>query len=229
MSDVVQIHVRTETIADDDDVLEIAARRHPFAVILTQECDLDWDFKARQGFLGEESSELKLLPNILLCELLPQDVVRPRYKGASKIWERIAGNKDERYHKFPEVEPPHDFAGEGVPSLMADFKRVFTIPTDELYRRLQFGSRRRAILKVPYLQDLSNRFGFYLLRVGLPDTMSTTAEPARLEAPKTNASRTELPRIAASSAAGQRGGVQEVELPDQPDLDSQAAKPVQDG
>ena len=59
--------------------------------------------------------------------------------------------------------------------IVADFKRVFSIPTDELYLRLNQGVRRRSLLGSPFLQHLSSRFGYYCLRVALPETVELPA------------------------------------------------------
>jgi hypothetical protein len=50
-----------------------------------------------------------------------------------------------------------------------DFKRYFTIPADETYRRVELGeAQRRCVLQSPYLEHLSSRFAYYLSRVALP-------------------------------------------------------------
>jgi hypothetical protein len=166
LSNVIQVHVRVETIADGDD-LELEERTHPFAVVLTQECDLDWDFKARNSEEDPHLKELKLVPNVLFCEVLPAQTIRPRIRG-SDIWRRITGNQDERYHYLAPIPMADDLLGEGTPALIADFKRIFTLPTDELYRRLEFEIRRRGVPANPYLQHFSSRFAYYCLRVALP-------------------------------------------------------------
>ena len=39
----------------------------------------------------------------------------------------------------------------GIPELGVDFKRYFTIPTDEIYKRIEKGEvRRRCVLMSPY-------------------------------------------------------------------------------
>ena len=48
--------------------------------------------------------------------------------------------------------------GEGMPELGIDFKRYFTIPTDEVYFRIRAEAQRRSRLRSPYLEHLSNRF-----------------------------------------------------------------------
>ena len=173
LSDVVQVHIRVDGLNPNAEESAFEEKIHPQAIILTQDCDLDWDFKARAQ--GEEGNrrQLKLAPNILLCELIAAETLRGQMKeagiGGSDLWKRITQNRDERYHWFPLVSPEADRAAEGLTDLVADFKRVFTVPTDELYARLQYGARRRSMLQSPFLQHFSARFGYYCLRVALPD------------------------------------------------------------
>lgn len=168
LSDVIQVRVRVASMGQFLDALELEEEEHPFAVVLTQECDLDWDHKARLSEMDANQRLLKQLPNVLLCELFPETTIRPRIKG-SDIWKRITSNQDERYHRIPSVPANADCVAQGLPMLIADFKRVFTIPTDELYHRLSLGLRRRVTLRIPFVQDLSNRYASYCLRVALPE------------------------------------------------------------
>ena len=177
LSSVVQLYVLPESLPRGMDGLEFGEIVHPYAVVLTQECDLDWDFKARstetiercRNSKDEENKrQLKLAHDILLCEAFLEEEMRPKIRG-SDIWKRIMGNQDERYHRIREVSPDLDLRGEGVPAIILDFKRMFTIPTEELYQRIALGLGRRARLQVPWVQDLGNRSGYYNQRVALPD------------------------------------------------------------
>jgi len=105
--------------------------------------------------------------------MIPADTLRGQMKdagiGGSDLWKRIIGNRDERYQSFPQLRPEADSASEGLPALVVDFKRVFTVPADEMYVRIQFRTRRRSVLQSPFLQHFSARFGYYCLRVALPE------------------------------------------------------------
>lgn len=182
VSDVIQVHVRAESLAQNAADLDLEEKVHPYALILTQDCDLDWDFKARatepQDQGQENKRQAKLVPNILLCELTTAEDLRPRLAGGD-VLKRIRNNQDERYHYLPIVSAAEDRVGAGLPELIADFKRVFSIPTDELYLRLGLGMRRRALLDSPFLQHLSARFGYYCLRVALPEIAPPQLQPAQ--------------------------------------------------
>lgn len=187
LTDLIQIHAHVGSLSkipselNADIELEVEEKIHPYALILTQDCDLDWDFKAREvgpdkDPNAEQKRQAKIVPNILLCELSTADILRPRLAG-SDVLRRIQRHQDERYHVIPGIPAASDRIGQGLPMLIADFKRVFSIPTDELYLRLGLGAKRRAYLVPPYLQHFSSRFGYYCARVGLPET-----EPSLLSA-----------------------------------------------
>jgi hypothetical protein len=142
---------------------------HPIALIVSQDCDLDWDYQARQ----ENARPHKLIPNVLFCMVVTAERLRGLGPDAginSKTWGLIQSNKNERYHFFQLVPPEQDLAGEGLPELGTDFKQYFSIPTEEVYFQLQSEqARRRCRLLSPYLEHFSTRFCYYQLRVALPE------------------------------------------------------------
>jgi hypothetical protein len=179
LSDVIQLCALLDSLSPESEGLEFDEVRHPFAVVLTQECDLDWDFKARTVEPDESKRQLKISPNVLFCELFPESVIRPRVPKGSEMWKRITNNQDQRYHTITPVPSGLDRAALGLPMLIADFKQVFAVRTDELYHRLGLELRRRTIIQVPWVQDLSNRFSYYFERVALPEgTSNQIALPA---------------------------------------------------
>ncbi|MGH7173120.1 MAG: hypothetical protein ACRELF_00090 [Gemmataceae bacterium] len=139
---------------------------HPYAVILSQDCDLDQDFNVRQKQIVSD----KLLPSVLFCEVATAEELFSRVKAlGSKLWDRIRINKDERYHFLQKAEADSDALGQGMPELGIDFKRYFAISTDEIYKRVEMGeAKRRCVLVSPYLEHLSSRFAYFLSRVALP-------------------------------------------------------------
>lgn len=165
LTNVVQAVVDAATIQDESPkILRII---HPYAVILAQDCDLDQDFRVRSHATPSD----KLFPTILLGEVSTAEelfgIIRQTNK---KLWDRIQINKDERYHFLEKVEPGSDRLNDGLPELAIDFKRYFTIRTDEIYHRIGIGEvQRRTVLLSPYLEQLSARFAYYLSRIALPE------------------------------------------------------------
>ena len=161
LSDLIRVRLDLKTIQEDQPgVLNIV---YPYAVVLTQACDLTQDFRER----GNNQSQL---PNMLFCHLPTAEELRRNTSGMnSTIWDRVKKNKDERYHFLERIPEECDACGEGLPELGADFKQYFTIPAEEVYRRIEIGqSRRRCILCTPYVEHLSGRFAYFIGRVALP-------------------------------------------------------------
>jgi hypothetical protein len=149
--------------------LQVNDTNHPFVIVASQCCDLQWDYEARRG--GEPD---KLLPHVMLCEALTAEEVKGRKsaKGEvinnSTLWGPIKKNKDERFHFFEAVPGNEDADGQGLPELVVDFKRCFSMPTAELYWKLTQQARRRTRLKVPYLEHFATRLFQYQARVATP-------------------------------------------------------------
>ncbi|MFH1436610.1 MAG: hypothetical protein ABIJ56_12950 [Pseudomonadota bacterium] len=138
---------------------------HPYAIVLSQECDLYWDFRGR----SEAAFVSKKIPQILFCEVITAETLRGREGINAGLWKHMRENKDERYHFLQKVEPPQDGSAEGIPELGIDFKRYFTLSTEELYKRIENEeTKRRFRLKSPYTEHLNSRFAHYISRVALP-------------------------------------------------------------
>jgi hypothetical protein len=175
LSNVVRIRLDLATL--ETDAPGITTVIHELAVVMTQDCDLEQDLKVR--IAGQQSD--KILPNVLFCNVATAEALRgtPKTTGINyEMWKRISQNKDERYHFLQAVDASCDAQQIGLPEIGIDFKRYFSIPTDELYRRLEMGeAKRRCVLASPYLEHLSSRFTYFLSRVALPE--EHFSEPGR--------------------------------------------------
>lgn len=160
LCDLVQLRLNLETISSvEKQLLEV---HHPYAIIVSQDCDLDWDYKTRTG-----QTTNKQVPAILFCEVTTAQILRGSTQ--SDIWKRIKINKDERYQFLQKVETHEDVLQHGLPELGIDFKRYFTLPADEVYSRISINeAKRRCRLISPYLEHFSTRFAYYQFRVALP-------------------------------------------------------------
>lgn len=163
LSDLVQI--RAKLSDGDATVREVAEVRHAFALILTQDCDLDLDFKSR----FRDAIQSKMIPSILFCEVIEASGLKGTEGINPKIWSQIKKNDHNRYQFLQAVGPTEDSLEQGLPELGIDFKRYFTLPTDEVYRRLDLGTKRRCRLETPYREHLTTRFFSYQARIALPE------------------------------------------------------------
>jgi len=164
ISKLTQVHLDVTNISGD---LSVLAKTHPLALIISQDCDLEQDFKARRG----QATRDKMVPNVLFCEVSTAEKVRHIGDEIinSKIWANIRTNSHPRYQFLQEIKADSDRLNEGFEELCLDFKYFFSIPTDEVYERIRIGeARRRCRLVSPYLEHLASRFASFLSRVGLP-------------------------------------------------------------
>ncbi len=173
LSNVVQISLPPDFF--DTTSMKVKRVTHRYAIVVTPDCDLEWDFKAQQG----NASLGKIIPNILLCTImfssdLAKRINEDRTPGAKfetrTPWKRTTQNKEERYHFLEMIDLSLDLQGKGIRSLGIDFKEFFTMPTDFLYSSIDDGlTLRRCILVRPYSDHLNSRFAYFQSRIGLPE------------------------------------------------------------
>jgi hypothetical protein len=162
---LIQVRQSLKTISGDgppqlDEIV------HPFAIVMTQDCDLEQDFNFRTGTVQGSSP----LANILFCEAMATADFKAKVPQGKDIWKRVIQNKDERYQCLEAVPPGQDLAGTGIPSLGCDFKRYFTVPAEEVYYRIKLSQvARRSRLITPYAEHLLSRFCIFQSRVPLPE------------------------------------------------------------
>ena len=138
---------------------------HPWSIVLSPACDLEWDFQYRQK-PGE--SENKRLTHLLLCDLEDEASVRDgsRIKNRSDR-DKAKSNREERWHYLPAGTADD---GRRLVEFYVDFKRLFSVQTEFVYAAVNLGLiLRNGYLKGPWVQHLSHRFTYFLGRVGLPD------------------------------------------------------------
>jgi hypothetical protein len=167
---LIQVKLALATLGTDQ--LAIQSVSHPYAIVISQDCDLDNDWKARLSLsvTKEGNDSLLPLPSVLFAEVTTAASLKTRVPSGSKFWARVRQNKDERYQFLQAVSAESDALGEGLPELGIDFKRYFSLPTEEVYRRIKLGlTKRRCWLNTPYSHHLSARFGYYQTRVALPE------------------------------------------------------------
>lgn len=140
----------------------------PFALIMTQSCDLEREHDARTA--GKPCP----VEDILVCPAHEAGDVRGT-PGVADKWKRIQKNNEERYQFLQSIPVECDASGHGVPELVLDFRRTFSIGTEELLRQFNSGvATRRAQLVSPYLEHVAIRFFSYHARVALPSQHEST-------------------------------------------------------
>lgn len=162
---VVQYHPVIDEIQEESQELPFIPIIHPYAIVITQDCDLDWDYKSRRT----NNNPAKLLNSVILCEIGTAESIRGTEGMNRKEWELVVAHRHERFYFFEKIPPECEMEQEGLPELTADFKRVFGIDAATLYRQIELGMvKRRAILASPYSEHFSRRYHGFHGRVALP-------------------------------------------------------------
>jgi len=139
---------------------------HPYTIVVTQDCDLDWDYKARRD---SNANSTKLLNSIILCEIETAAAIRSTDGVNRKEWELVISHRHERFYFFEKILPQCEIEQEGLPELTADFKKIFSLDSATLYRQIEVGiAKRRTVLTSPYLEHFSRRYHNFHNRVALP-------------------------------------------------------------
>ena len=145
--------------------IPIDVRLHPRTIVLSPDCDLEWDYQARKGGANPNT---KLMSHILICDLEDDATLRETKRVSSRReFDRVKQNREERYHYLRSSTTD---SGAQVGEFYIDFKRMFALPSEYVTYESESGRvARLGILKPPWTQHLTHRFTFFLGRIGLPD------------------------------------------------------------
>jgi hypothetical protein len=166
LTNVVQYYPVGSEGSDNSEQVSFKRIVHPYAIVATQDCDLDWDYRARQS---EDGQATKLLNSIILCVVDTAKTVRGIGNINSKEWNLVEKHRHEQFYFFEKIHDECDLEQEGLPELTADFKRVFGIEAADLYRQIDLAiALRRSTLSSPYLEHFSRRYSSFHSRVALP-------------------------------------------------------------
>lgn len=175
LTSVIQYKPVVNKLLQEGEELSFNAVLHPYAIVVTQDCDLDWDYRARQT---ENSQPSKLLNSIILCEVATARETRDATDNInSAAWKLVVSHRHERYYFFEKIPPTCETEQEGLPELTADFKKVFCIDGETIYSHIKLGIvKRRAVLASPYLEHFSRRYHSFHGRVALPFQYESESE-----------------------------------------------------
>ena len=95
LTGVIQYKPIMDEIPKEFQELSFIPIKHPYVIVITQDCDLDWDYKARQPDKNQPS---KLLNSVILCEISTAIEIRNRANEMNrKEWELVAAHRHERF------------------------------------------------------------------------------------------------------------------------------------
>lgn len=174
LTGIVQYKPVANELLQQTQELSFEAVLHPYAIVVTQDCDLDWDYKNRNS---QDTQTSKSLNSVILCEIDTARAVRDTVDMNRKEWDRVKNHSHERFYFFEKVPAQYEIEKEGLPELTADFKRVFGMDSNTLYRQIEIGMvKRRTVLVSPYLEHFSRRYYCFHGRVALPSQYESERE-----------------------------------------------------
>lgn len=159
-----------EYVEDKPEGVEIHYLNLPLVIVLNQDCDLNSDDRDRRK---ENSNKDCRLLHIVVAPLFNFDNfkdgvhwgeifdVGDSYKPNKTPGKKLMNNEDPRFH-YLEFEDGF----KSLPNLVIDFKHFFTVSTDYLYKNLE---KRVCTLGDLYREKVSQRFAYYISRIGLPE------------------------------------------------------------
>ena len=179
--------IEWDTSNSDPNDITFIKNKLVYAVILSQDCDLDHDFKNRNNHNAEKQDAY--LQSILVCPAYLKEVFKAgdHLKGQQDArdesfdvpqgfdlqmepkggdnWKKILKNLDPRYHSL-QGDPQFQ-----VPDLIIDFKHYYALPVTYLYKIYESHHDLHyvASLEELFRESLCQRFSFYLSRIGLPE------------------------------------------------------------
>lgn len=138
-------------------------------MIVSQECDLEHDFKARAGKYKDQD---KYIQTIIACPAFLHEQLKAgthmkklsltmeRWGGDN--WKKMEANRERRFHTLFTDEIKE------LPNLVVDFKHVFSFPRDHIYAQL---NKRVATLDILYREQFCQRLAGFSSRIALPDEL----------------------------------------------------------
>lgn len=154
----------------EDGQVEIKQLMLDYAIVITQECDLDHDYNNRKS---SSPTQDKYLPSILI---VPAYLIENFKSGnhisglIGNIWsseqlKKMKQNKEDRFHYIK------DSTTYQLPELMVDFKHVYAANRDVIYKNIK--QTYVASICELFREHLSIRYSNYLSRIGLPEFNSS--------------------------------------------------------
>lgn len=160
-----------ENLQIDKSLITVEKISFPYIICLNQACDLESDYKNHINNKNKDNQLLHLLVapvfiydqyksgthwgDIFNCDTIKKDTLN-----------KIKQNDISRYHylKFPQNET-------NIPELLIDFKHFFSVNRNFLYTKINM---RLCSLDHLFREKISQRFSYYLSRIGLPEYTTET-------------------------------------------------------
>ena len=171
-----------ENVSIENNEIKVSKIVFPLVVVLTQDCDLQQDSVYRIEDVQTPNSDNRKLFSVIVAPLYNEEMFLagehlndnqtitmkmtniPKYGKKNKItsqYNNLINNETPRYHhlEFPE--------NVGLVNSVIDFKHYFTVNIDNLMK----DKESKFVCKISelYRENVSQRFAFFLSRIGLPN------------------------------------------------------------
>lgn len=144
--------------------IEVKLVKFPYAIVMTQACDLK---QYKNDLVSVLVIPVYNLEDFIICKhtenlgyITKDSFTKSTEKKSNSKYELLINNKNPRYHYFY-------FEDSKLPvEMVADFKHYFSVSIQHLRKN---ANNKLYTLRSLYREHLSQRFAFYLSRIGLPD------------------------------------------------------------
>lgn len=166
-----------EHVREESGIIEASKIVFPLVVVLTQDCDLEYDHRSREPNEDGDRDQDKWLLSVLVAPLYnvehvhtgehlsELDMVMGRIPRKGTALDFLRSNRNPRYHYlvFPDDVPI-------VPSVI-DFKHYFSV--NVTYLRVLKEAGFVCSVSELFREHISQRFSNFLARIGLPEARAT--------------------------------------------------------
>lgn len=144
----------------------------PFVIIVSQDCDLDADYRSRFGGRHNLSKEIGQVHVCILdpkSNKLPRAIVNTNKLPGIADLHFLEQNRHDRLYWLEKIQPDKDLLSKGSDEeLIIDFKLVYGIPTNYLYHQINTEeAQRRCVLLSPHKERCAQKFHNWQGRIGL--------------------------------------------------------------
>lgn len=160
------------SVGSGDDTSHIEANLE-YAVILSQDCDLEQDYTERTKYPKPDKND-KHIDTILVSPAYALEDFAKGQHISERQMETFNVKKIDKLKRNDEYKRYHYLVEDienGVPELVLDFKHFITAPRNIIYTLKP--TNYVASINEIYREDVSLRFANYLSRIGLPNNKSS--------------------------------------------------------
>jgi len=170
--DIIQSVEYIERFSEENGIISVSRILFPLVIVLTQDCDLTWDYDARSKGLSIQD---KYLLSVIVAPLYNfdhfidgvhlEDIGQQMAKISRK--EEKTDNKNLRQNETPRYHYLEFDASIPIVNSVIDFKHYFTVNVEQLriHKQMNFVCSVSEIFR----EHISQRFANYLSRIGLPE------------------------------------------------------------